>query len=60
MLDGIIYGLIVAWILTIFNVDNICINVLQPFFTNVKLTTDHYYFAFGVFGLIAGIMSHSN
>ena len=60
MLDGIIYGLIVAWILAIFNVDNICINVLQPFFTNVKLTTDHYYFAFGVFGLIAGIMSHSN
>lgn len=44
MLDGIIYGLIVAWILAIFNVDSICINVLQPFFTNVKLTTDHYYF----------------
>ena len=60
MLGGIISGLIVAWILTIFNVDSICINVLQPFFTNVKLTTDYYYFAFGVFGLIAGIVSHNN
>ena len=60
MLDGIVDGLIVAWILTIFNVDSICINVLQPFFINVKLTTNHYYFAFGAIGLIAGIMSHSN
>ncbi len=56
MLDGIIYGLIIAWILSVFNVDNICINVLQPFF-DVKLTTDHYYFTFGVIGLVASILS---
>ena len=55
MLDGIIYGLIVAWILAIFNVDNICIEVLQPIVPFV-LTTAHYYFVFGVVGLIYGII----
>lgn len=56
MIEGIIYGLIVAWFLTLFGIDNICINALQPFFTNVKLTTDLYYFVFGILGLITGLI----
>lgn len=60
MLSDIISGLIVAWFLSLWNVDYVCIKLLQPFFKNITLTTDHYYFAFGVFGLIAGIVSGSN
>lgn len=31
MLSGIVNGLIVAWILVQFGVDDICINIMQPF-----------------------------
>ena len=54
MMGGILYGLLCEWILTLFNVDNICIEVLQPIVPFV-LTTAHYYFVFGVAGLIYGI-----
>lgn len=54
MIGGLISGLIVAWFLTIFQVDKIFINVLQPFMSNLVLTTDHFYFCFGVLGVIAG------
>ena len=57
MLDGIIGGLIVAWVLSLFGVDEICINVLQPFIRGITLTTDHFYFAFGIIGLIAWIFN---
>lgn len=55
MISGILYGLLCGWILTLFNVDNICIEVLQsiiPF----TLIISHYYFTFGVAGLIYGII----
>ena len=55
MICGILYGLLCGWILALFNVDNICIEVLQPIVPFV-LTTAHYYFVFGVVGLIYEII----
>lgn len=55
-MEGIVYGLVVAWFLALFGVDDICINTLQPFFTSIKLTTDHYYFVFGILGLITELI----
>lgn len=55
MLCGLIEGLIIAWILVEFNIDNICINVIQPFI-NYKLTTNHFYFVLGFIGLISGFI----
>ena len=55
MIGGILYGLLCGWILALFNVDEICIEVLQsiiPF----ELTTVHYYFVFGLVGFIYGII----
>ena len=53
MLGGILSVLICAWILVQFDVDKICINVLQPF-VHIILTTDHFYFVFGAVGFICG------
>mgnify|MGYP000855674001 FL=1 len=55
MISGILYGLLCGWILTLFHVDGIFIEVLQPFIPFV-LTTAHYYFVFGICGLIYGII----
>ena len=55
MIGGILYGLLCGWILALFNVDEICIKVLQPIIPFV-LTTTHYYFVFGLVGLIYGII----
>lgn len=55
MIIGILYGLLCGWILALFNVDDICIEVLQPFIS-FELTTTHYYFVFGLVGLIYGII----
>lgn len=57
MLGGIIDGLLTAWILSLFGVDDICIDVLQPFIKNIELTTNHYYFVFGAIGCIGGLIS---
>lgn len=53
MLDGFIYGLIVAFILSLFGIDDMILEVIQPFLPNIHLTTSHYYILFGVIGLIA-------
>ena len=52
MLNGILYGLICGWILALFHVDEICINVLKDF-VPITLTTDHYYFVWGIIGLLS-------
>lgn len=39
MISGILYGLLCGWILTLFNVDNICIEVLQPIVPFVLTTS---------------------
>lgn len=54
MIEGIIYGLIGAWLLSLLGVDNIFVEALQPF-VNFTLTTSHYYFVFGFVGMIYGI-----
>lgn len=54
MLGGILEGLIVAWILVQFGVDKICIEVLQPFINQCKLTTSHFYFVLGLIGFLSG------
>lgn len=56
MLSGLIEGLIVAWILVQFDVDKICIEVLQPFIKQCELTTSHFYFALGIIGFIGGLI----
>lgn len=55
MIEGIIYGLIGAWFLSLFGVDNIFIEALQPF-VKFTLTTSHYYFVFGFVGMVYGIV----
>mgnify|MGYP007016791655 FL=1 len=55
MIEGIIYGLIGAWFLSLFGVDIIFVEVLQPF-VNFTLTTSHYYFVFGFVGMVYGIV----
>ena len=55
MIEGIIYGLIGAWFLSLFGVDNIFVEALQPF-ENFTLTTSHYYFVFGFVGMVYGIV----
>lgn len=57
MLGGLIEGLIVAWILVQFDVDKICIDVLQPFIKQCELTTNHFYFVLGFLGLIGGLVA---
>ena len=54
LLSGLVEGLIVAWILVQFDVDKICIEVLQPFINQCELTTSHFYFALGFIGFISG------
>lgn len=55
MIEGIIYGLIGAWFLSLFGVDNIFVEALQPF-VSFTLTTSHYYFVFGFVGMVYGIV----
>lgn len=52
MLSEILYGLICGWILALFHVDKICINVLKDF-VPITLTTEHYYFVWGIIGLLS-------
>lgn len=54
LLSGLVEGLIVAWILVQFDVDKICIEVLQPFVNQCKLTTNHFYFVLELIGFISG------
>lgn len=56
MLDGFITGLVVAWILSLFGVDKMVVEVLQPF-TKVLLTSSHYYMGFALIGLIGAALS---
>lgn len=57
MLGGMVSWLLCAWVLIQFDVDKFCINILQPF-TNTKLTTDHFYFVFGVVGFVCGAIHY--
>lgn len=53
MLGGFISGLIVGWILSLFGVDHMLIDVIQPF-TDIILTSSHYYIFFALIGTLGG------
>jgi len=49
--SGIIYGLVVAFILTLFGFDNIFIKGVSGF-SKMEITTSHYYLAFAILGIL--------
>ena len=57
ILFSVFGGLVAGFILSLFGADAMLINVLQPFFSDVELTVQHYYVAFGFLGLFLGIIS---
>ena len=56
IIDGLVYGLVSALILSIFKVDDIFIDSLQPFVHGIELTSDHFYLAFACLGAIGNIL----
>lgn len=57
MLRGIVVGLIVAYILSLFGVNVIILEAVQPFIKTVILTNSQYYVFFGLVGLISGMFT---
>ena len=49
IVDGIIGGLILGWILSLFGFDNIIITSLKEMF-NIALSLDNYFLIFAVIG----------
>lgn len=54
MISGFISGMITAFILSLFGVDHMFIEVMQNFTLGLPLTTSHYYMFFGFIGLLGG------
>lgn len=55
MLGGLLGGLLIAWLLSIFNFDNMFINATYELF-GLNVSVDVYYVIFGLIGLIGGII----
>lgn len=55
MLEGLIGGLIIAWVLTLFNFDMVCMTALKELI-NVSISKSTYYFMFAMIGLITGAL----
>lgn len=55
VVDGFVVGLIVAWILSLFNVNSMVLEVCQSF-TDIQLTISYYYIGFALIGLIGGLL----
>ena len=49
-------SLITAWILIQFDCDKIFIEAVQPF-TEVEITTSHFYFIFACIGIVYGLIN---
>ena len=56
MLGGLLWGLLIAWILSIFNFDYMFINAVYELW-GLKISTDVYYVVFALLGLIYGIIN---
>ena len=56
MLGGLLWGLLIAWILSIFNFDYMFINTVYELL-RLKISTDVYYVVFALLGLICGIIN---
>lgn len=54
-MSSIIDALLIAWILTWFDIDDMFIEVLQPLFKNITLTSSHFYLLFLIIGIIVAI-----
>ena len=57
MLISIIEGLNVAWLLSLFNVDKLLINAIQPF-VSVELNVSMYYLLFVIVGIVGELISN--
>ena len=57
ILFSILGGLFIAWVLSWFGAHIAVINVFQPLLPQMTLTSQHYYVAFGLLGLILGIIA---
>lgn len=55
MLGGVLGGLLIAWILSIFNFDSMFINTLYELL-GLSISTDAYYVIFALLGAIGSIM----
>ena len=53
MLEGFVSGLIVAWVLSLFQVDNMVIRSVAEVF-KIGISVSSYYIGFGLLGLIGG------
>lgn len=58
MLGGFISGLIVAWILSLFHVDNMVINSAREVL-QVGISVSTYYIVFALIGAIGGAFGRS-
>ncbi|XZK30623.1 hypothetical protein ACSXCN_03725 [Clostridium perfringens] len=56
MLGGLLWGLLITWILSIFNFDYMFINAVYELW-RLKISTDVYYVVFALLGLICGIIN---
>ena len=59
MLGGVLGGLLIAWILSIFNFDCMFINTLYELL-GLSISTDAYYVIFALLGAIGSIMKKEN
>ncbi|ABG83992.1 MULTISPECIES: hypothetical protein [Clostridium] len=56
MLGGLLWGLLIAWILSIFNFNYMFINAVYELL-RLKISTDVDYVVFALLGLIYGIIN---
>lgn len=52
---GFIRGILFSWFLSWFGIDNVFIDIFQPF-VKTTLTTSYFYFVFGMIGMIYSII----
>lgn len=57
MFDNLINALLIAWILSEFEFDKVCITGFRELF-NVNITINTYYFIFAIIGLGCGIIEY--
>ena len=55
MIYSIVDALLVAWILSLFGIDDIFVDAAQTFVT-FTVTVNHYYLLFGMFGAFEGLI----
>ena len=59
MLTGFVGGLITAWFLTLFHVEVILIDAIQPF-VSIELNVSMYYVLFAILGMVGEIFGNGN